>query len=50
KKRLVSEGLRVRLVRKSKNTRAILEQLERDGFRRYAFADPGEPLDWKEIG
>ncbi len=50
KKQLVSEGLRVRLVRKTKNTRAILEQLERDGFRRYAFANPGEPLDWKEIG
>ena len=50
KKRLVSEGLRVRLVRKSKNTRAILEQLERDGFRRYAYANPGEPLDWKELG
>ncbi len=50
KKSLVAEGLRVRLVHKTKNTRAILEQLERDGFRRYAFLNPGEPLDWKTIG
>jgi histidyl-tRNA synthetase len=50
KKSLVAEGLRVRLVHKTKNTRAILEQLEKDGFRRYAFLNPGEPLDWKTIG
>ena len=50
KKTLVAEGLRVRLVHKTKNTRAILEQLEKDGFRRYAFLNPGETLDWKTIG
>lgn len=50
KKSLVSEGLRVRLVHKTKNTRAILDQLEKDGFRRYAFLNPGEPLEWKTIG
>jgi histidyl-tRNA synthetase len=49
KRLLVSEGLRVRLVLKTKNTRAILEQLENDGFRRYAFLNPGEPLEWKTI-
>ena len=47
KKSLVAEGLRVRLVHKTKNTRAILDQLDKDGFRRYAFLNPGEPLDWK---
>jgi histidyl-tRNA synthetase len=50
KKSLVAEGLRVRLVHKTKNTRAILDQLEKDGFRRYAFLNPGEPLEWKTIG
>jgi histidyl-tRNA synthetase len=50
KKSLVAEGLRVRLVHKTKNTRAILDQLEKDGFRRYAFFNPGEPLEWKTIG
>jgi histidyl-tRNA synthetase len=50
KNSLVAEGLRVRLVQKTKNTRAILDQLEKDGFRRYAFLNPGEPLDWKTIG
>jgi histidyl-tRNA synthetase len=50
KKALVAEGLRVRLVHKTKNTRAILDQLEKDGFRRYAFLNPGEPLEWKTIG
>jgi histidyl-tRNA synthetase len=49
KKSLVAEGLRVRLVHKTKNTRAILDQLEKDGFRRYAFLNPGEPLEWKTI-
>jgi histidyl-tRNA synthetase len=49
KRALLSEGLRVRLVHKTKNTRAILEQLEKDGFRRYAFFNPGEPLEWKTI-
>jgi len=49
KRLLVAEGLRVRLVHKSKNTRAILDQLEKDGFRRYAFLNPGETLDWKTI-
>jgi len=38
-----AEGLRVRLVHKTENTRAILDQLEKDGFRRYAFLDPGNP-------
>jgi hypothetical protein len=37
-------------VHKTKNTRAILDQLEKDGFRRYAFLNPGEPLEWKTIG
>jgi len=50
KRLLVAEGLRVRLVHKTKNTRAILDQLEKDGFRRYAFLNPGEPLEWKTIG
>ena len=50
KRSLVAEGLRVRLVHKTKNTRAILDQLEKDGFRRYAFLNPGEPLEWKTIG
>jgi histidyl-tRNA synthetase len=50
KNSLVAEGLRVRLVHKTKNTRAILDQLEKDGFRRYSFLNPGEPLDWKTIG
>ena len=49
KRALLSEGLRVRLVHKTKNTRAILDQLEKDGFRRYAFFNPGEPLEWKTI-
>lgn len=49
KKSLLAEGLRVRLVLKTKNTRAILDQLERDGFRRYAFLNPGEPLEWKTL-
>jgi len=49
KRLLVAEGLRVRLVHKTKNTRAILDQLEKDGFRRYAFLNPGEPLEWKTI-
>ncbi len=49
KKSLIAEGLRVRLVHKTKNTRAILDQLEKDGFRRYAFLNPGEPLEWKTI-
>ena len=47
KKSLVAEGLRVRLVHKTKNTRAILDQLDKDGFRRYAFLNPAEPLEWK---
>jgi histidyl-tRNA synthetase len=50
KNALVAEGLRVRLVHKTKNTRAILDQLASDGFRRYAFLNPGEPLEWKTIG
>ena len=49
KRSLIAEGLRVRLVHKTKNTRAILDQLEKDGFRRYAFLNPGEPLEWKTI-
>lgn len=50
KNTLVADGLRVRLVQKTKNTRAILDQLASDGFRRYAFLNPGEPLEWKTIG
>ncbi|MDP4585994.1 MAG: histidine--tRNA ligase [Microbacteriaceae bacterium] len=50
KRDLIAEGLRVRLVHKTKNTRAILDQLENDGFRRYAFLNPGESLEWKTIG
>jgi histidyl-tRNA synthetase len=49
KRTLVAEGLRVRLVQKTKNTRAILDQLANDGFRRYAFLNPGEPLEWKTL-
>jgi histidyl-tRNA synthetase len=49
KRDLLAEGLRVRLVQKTKNTRAVLDQLDRDGFTRYAFLNPGEPLDWKTL-
>ncbi len=49
KRALVAEGTRVRLVAKTKNVRAILTQLERDGYTRYAFVNPGEPLAWKTI-
>ena len=49
KNSLMAEGLRVRLVVKTKNTRAILDQLDQDGFRRYAFLNPGEPLEWKTL-
>jgi histidyl-tRNA synthetase len=49
KRTLVADGLRVRLVHKTKNTRAILDQLANDGFRRYAFLNPGEPLEWKTL-
>lgn len=49
KRELLAEGLRVRLVRKTKNTRAILDQLQKDGFTRYSFLNPGEPLDWKNL-
>jgi histidyl-tRNA synthetase len=49
KRELLAEGLRVRLVRKTKNTRAILDQLQKDGFKRYSFLNPGEPLDWKNL-
>ena len=49
KKELMAEGLRVRLVQKTKNTRAVLEQLDRDGFTRYAFLNQGEPLEWKTL-
>jgi histidyl-tRNA synthetase len=49
KKDLMAEGLRVRLVQKTKNTRAVLEQLDRDGFTRYAFLNQGEPLEWKTL-
>lgn len=49
KKELMAEGLRVRLVQNTKNTRAVLEQLDRDGFTRYAFLNPGEPLEWKTL-
>jgi histidyl-tRNA synthetase len=49
KNSLMAEGLRVRLVVKTKNTRAILDQLDHDGFRRYAFLNPGEPLEWKTL-
>ena len=49
KKDLMAEGLRVRLVPKTKNTRAVLEQLDRDGFTRYAFLNQGEPLEWKTL-
>ena len=49
KRDLLAEGLRVRLVVKTKNTRAIFDQLDRDGFRRYAFLNPGEPLEWKTL-
>lgn len=49
KRALVAAGTRVRLVAKTKNIRAILAQLERDGYLRYAFVNPGEPLAWKTI-
>lgn len=49
KKELMAEGLRVRLVQKTKNTRAVLEQLDRDGFTRYAFLNQGELLEWKTL-
>jgi len=50
KNQLMAEGLRVRLVQKTKNTRAVLEQLDRDGFSRYSFLNSGESLEWKTLG
>ena len=50
KNQLMADGLRVRLVQKTKNTRAVLEQLDRDGFSRYAFLNSGESLEWKTVG
>jgi len=50
KNTLMAEGLRVRLVQKTKNTRAVLEQLDRDGFSRYSFFNSGESLEWKRLG
>ena len=50
KNTLMAEGLRVRLVQKTKNTRAVLEQLDRDGFSRYSFLNSGESLEWKTLG
>lgn len=49
KRALVAAGTRVRLVTKTKNIRAILGQLERDGYLRYAFVNAGEPLTIKTI-
>ena len=52
---LVAEGTRVRLLKRPKNLRAALEQLEADGFRRFASvprdaaADPAQ-LDWRRLG
>jgi histidyl-tRNA synthetase len=52
---LVAEGARVRLLKRPKNLRAALEQLEADGFRRFApvardaAPDPAS-LDWRRLG
>ena len=52
---LVAEGARVRLLKRPKNLRAALEQLEADGFRRFApVARDAAPdpalLDWRRLG
>jgi histidyl-tRNA synthetase len=51
---LVAEGIRVRLVRKSKNTKALFESLVADGFTEYAFVNSEtvsfEDLDRKPLG
>jgi histidyl-tRNA synthetase len=52
---LVGQGVRVRLVKRPKNLRAALEQLETDGFGRFATVgadarpDPAL-LDWRRLG
>ena len=40
KTELLAGGGRVRLVRRPKNTRPLLESLEAEGFTRFAFVDP----------
>ncbi|KQQ94437.1 histidine--tRNA ligase [Leifsonia sp. Leaf325] len=51
---LVASGARVRLARRSKNVRALLERAEADGFTRYAFVATGDTdaaaLEFKTIG
>ncbi|KQX07476.1 MULTISPECIES: histidine--tRNA ligase [unclassified Leifsonia] len=51
---LVESGARVRLAKRSKNVRALLERAEADGFTRYAFVASGETdaaaLEFKAIG
>lgn len=52
---LVADGARVRLVKRPKNLRGALEQLEADGFRRFATLSPEatpDPalLDWRRLG
>jgi len=52
---LVAEGARVRIVKRPKNLRGALEQLEADGFRRFATVSPeatSDPalLDWRRLG
>ncbi|MGY6498807.1 MAG: ATP phosphoribosyltransferase regulatory subunit, partial [Microcella sp.] len=54
KRALVAGGERVRVVTRTKNMRALLEQLERDGFARFASVRAGEAdvaaLQWRALG
>ncbi|MET0975667.1 MAG: histidine--tRNA ligase [Leifsonia sp.] len=51
---LVAAGSRVRLAKRTKNVRALLERAEADGFTRYAFVPAGATdvggLDFKAVG
>jgi histidyl-tRNA synthetase len=54
KRMLVAAGERVRIVTRTKNMRALLEQLERDGYTRFASVRAGErdpaALQWRALG
>jgi histidyl-tRNA synthetase len=48
---LVAAGKRVRLERRPKNLKPLLEQLEAGGFASYAFLSPGGAVgEWKALG
>ena len=54
KRMLVASGERVRVVTRTKNMRALLEQLERDGYARFASVRAGDAelaaLQWRALG